>query len=435
MAGGTRAWRILRWTIVLALVVANVAVLYAIRKVDDVQDAIAETFVTVPEMGQVLDEPPPPEDRDPVTILVLGSDSRENLPDELLSDFGDFGGQRADVIMLMQLIPDAGRMRLLSIPRDLKVDIEGYGSDKLNAAYAYGGAPLMVDTVRNITGLPIHHYLEVDFVGFAGLVDELGGVVIDFPHQARDLKSGLSVEAGRQRLDGITALAYARSRSYQELRDGSWTSVAANDLGRTQRQQDLVLAIMNEARSPTAVLEVDRVISRLGGYVSVDPGFLGLDFVDLGLTFRSLGTDDIDRMTLPTESVRENGIWYEVRSEPAASEALSAFLTADSEIRATPTTSVESAPAMPSAAELALEVLNGNGRKGAAGEVATMLEASGFTIDAVGDADHYDYGETLILATSLDVGEVVASALGFGSVEVGSPPDGYDVVVIVGADR
>src|SRR5690606_24773969 len=112
-------------------------------------------------------------------------------------------------------------------------------------SYAFGGSRLMVETIKQNLGVEINHYVEINFVGFQGLIDELGGIHIEFPYPAKDDKSGLSVEAGRQRLNGKMALAYARSRSYQELRDGKWVSVDANDFGRTSRQHQVRKAIMS----------------------------------------------------------------------------------------------------------------------------------------------------------------------------------------------
>ena len=100
---------------------------------------------------------------------------------------GSSAGQRADVIMLVTL--EYGQVRILSLPRDLKVEVAGHGVQKVNAAYAFGGAPLMVSTVADFTGIEINHYVEMDFFGFASIVDELGGVEINFPYPARDLKS------------------------------------------------------------------------------------------------------------------------------------------------------------------------------------------------------------------------------------------------------
>jgi anionic cell wall polymer biosynthesis LytR-Cps2A-Psr (LCP) family protein len=143
---------------------------------------IESTFEEVVEVNEdVVAElsPPPSESSDPSTFLLIGSDSRENIPDDFADVFGSAGGQRADVIMLVQVMPDDSVARLLSIPRDLKVDLDGRGTQKINAAYAYGGGSLLVSTVRRVTGLPIHHYVEVDFAGFAAIVDEVGGVTIN----------------------------------------------------------------------------------------------------------------------------------------------------------------------------------------------------------------------------------------------------------------
>ena len=144
------------------------------------------------------------------TYLIVGSDSRENLPDDLEGSFGDFAGARADVIILAQVVD--GRRQLLSIPRDLRVDIPGQGVNKVNAAYAFGGPDLLVETVANATGVRPNHYLEVEFGGFAGIVDALGGIELDIPYPVRDAKSGLNLDAGVQTVDGATALvAYAES--------------------------------------------------------------------------------------------------------------------------------------------------------------------------------------------------------------------------------
>ena len=187
-------------------------------------------------------------DRGRLTFLVVGSDSREGLDD--LAFFGQAGGERGDVIMLVHLDQATGEARLLSIPRDLWVNIPGNGDGKINAAYSYGGPSLMVQTIRENLGIDVNHYVEVDFLGFVAMVDELGGVEMSFPYPARDAKSGLSVEAGSQTLDGEHALAYARSRKYEEYQDDRWVSVDASDLGRTQRQQEVVRAILTELKSP-----------------------------------------------------------------------------------------------------------------------------------------------------------------------------------------
>jgi LCP family protein required for cell wall assembly len=184
--------------------------------------------------------------------LIVGSDSRENVNQE--GDAGFNGaegptGQRADTIMLLHL--EGGKAQMLSIPRDLYVPIAGTGgSQKINAAYN-GGPPRLVDTVTGSLGIPVDRYMEVDFVSFAGLVDGLGGITIDFEHPAQDTESGLFVpESGPVELDGEQALAYVRSRNYTEMIDGQYVTDPTADLGRIERQQKF-LAVVIEKMSGT----------------------------------------------------------------------------------------------------------------------------------------------------------------------------------------
>lgn len=256
------------------------------------------------------------------TYLVIGSDSRENLPDDLGGNFGEFGGARADVIMLMQVVDD--QVQLLSIPRDLRVEIPSQGVNKVNAAYALGGPDLMVDTISSATGIPVNHYLEVDFGGFAHIVDALGGIEIDFPAPARDEKSGLQVdEAGPQVVDGETALAYARSRSYQELRDGEWQSAGGGDIERTGRQREVLVQILSKASSPGGMIRSPAVLNQVTDNLTADSSVSPLLLVRTGWAFRS--ADDTQTVTLPVVGATENGVSYVVRDEPAATEVLEAF--------------------------------------------------------------------------------------------------------------
>ena len=234
-----------------------------------VEQAVLESVETIPdsELRPIL-TPTPTDGDEPVTFLLIGSDSREGL--DSLQNFGPAGGERADVIMLVQIHPDDGTAEMLSIPRDLWVSIPGHGDGKINSAFALGGAALMVETVTAATGIGVNHYAEVDFVGFQAIVDELGGVEIDFPFPARDAKSGLRVDAGRQSLSGSQALAFARSRSYQELQGGSWVSVDANDIGRTRRQQQLLFAIVRGIARPSTLTELGDVVSSFASHVTID---------------------------------------------------------------------------------------------------------------------------------------------------------------------
>ena len=253
--------------------------------------------------------------------LIIGSDSRANLPPDLEGNFGDFPGARADVIMLVQVVGD--RRQLLSIPRDLKVEVLGQGTQKINAAYSLGADELMVETVFAATGIRANHYLEIDFGGFAAIVDALGGIVLDFPYPARDLNSNLSVdEAGTQDVDGATALAYARSRSYEELRDGEWVGEATGDIARTGRQRQVLLEILDKASSPAGVLRAPLVMIASARHLSTDAGTNVFDLAEFGWAMRSASITD--SASLPVEISVEAGVSYVV-AVPPASEVLAAF--------------------------------------------------------------------------------------------------------------
>ena len=173
--------------------------------------------------------------------LLVGSDSREGIsaddPDAgVIGDTSIVSGRRADTIMVLRREAD-GPAAIVSLPRDLWVPIAGTGkSNRINAAYN-GGPERLIATVTESLGIPVHHYVEVSFVGFRDIVDSLGGVVVCFDNPARDPKTGLDQPAGCNTLDGVQALAYARSRSYQEYVDGSWRTDGTADLGRIARQQ------------------------------------------------------------------------------------------------------------------------------------------------------------------------------------------------------
>ena len=312
---------------------------------------------------------------------MIGSDSREGLDD--LRFFGSFGGQRADVIMLIQIHPEDGRTQILSIPRDLWVSIPGHGENRINAAYGLGEAPLMVRTVKEVTGLPIHHYVEVDFVGFKAIVDELGGVVIDFPYPARDNKSGLSVSAGRQTLNGAQALAYARSRSYQELRNGRWVSVDANDIGHTQRQQQLIFAILRRLARPSTLTDAGPIVESFAQHLTMDSALAESSLVSLAFSMRGISAEKIEAATLPTRGTVINEMSVLLRQDPEATELLAKFAGGQ------PLTAAPAGPAR-------LVVLNGNGVEGSAGSWSEILAGKGFEITKVGDADRKDFTETTL---------------------------------------
>jgi LCP family protein required for cell wall assembly len=186
-----------------------------------------------------------PDDQPGTTYLMVGSDSRDDLTAEERKELGtgDASGQRTDTIMLLHT--GDGPNVLMSIPRDSIVEVPGYGTDKINAAYAYDGPKLLVKTIENETGIRVDHFVEVGFGGFVDLVDAVGGIEVCPPFDMDDPQANIDLKEGCQEVDGPTALGYARSRKTDEK---------FGDLGRAQRQREVVSAIGSEAVSPWSVL-------------------------------------------------------------------------------------------------------------------------------------------------------------------------------------
>ncbi len=405
--------RWLKVTILTLLVVANLAALGLLWALSTGQNLLSGAD-TDNEVVDALTKPT----GDALTFLVVGSDSREGLDD--LDNFGDFAGARGDVIMLIRVDPSSGKTRMLSIPRDLWVDIPGHGMGKINAAYSYGGPSLMVTTIQENLGIEVNHYVEVGFVGFQEIVDGVGGIHIDFPYAARDLSSGLDVEAGTDVLDGKMALAYARSRKYQEYQNGSWVSVDANDIGRTQRQQQVVRAVLAELKTPASVADAGDLTNSLASHMTIDATLASSSIAGLAWDFRSLLTGGMEGTTLPVDGATKGGASVVVAREPDATQMIADFLAGGTAAAQQP---------------LRVQVLNGNGVSGAAGKMSQTLQASGFEVDSVGNADTRDYElTTIVVPSGSSNGGVIASELGFGVVEFGDVDNAYDAVVIVGAD-
>lgn len=179
------------------------------------------------------------ENTEGTTYLIAGSDRRGG---DAVNDDGTEGA-RTDTIMLLHKARN-GNSYLISLPRDTLVDIPGHGGYKLNAAYAFGGAPLLVETVEEFTGLTIDHYVEIGFDGVSGMVDAVDHVNLCIDRDVDDKKSGLSMTEGCHDVGGEQALAFVRARYFDPTAD----------IGRQQRQQQFVGALMDRVTSPAVLL-------------------------------------------------------------------------------------------------------------------------------------------------------------------------------------
>lgn len=278
--GDARRWTrrvLLALVLVLALLVGALLYFYSrIGKVDALQDYAGR-----------------PAAASGTNWLIVGSDSREGLSDAQVKQLhlGKVAGRRTDTIILLHK-PASGAPTLVSLPRDSYVPIPGHGRNKLNAAYAFGGAPLLARTVETVTGLHIDHYAEVGFGGFVGMTDAVGGVELCPKRHIRDHKSGLNVPKGCQQMDGPTALAYVRARYFDPK----------GDLGRVQRQQEFLGAVFDEAVSPATLLNPFRVLS-LGNAattaLTVDNEDGPWSLVQFALTMRAVAGGGGRRVTVP----------------------------------------------------------------------------------------------------------------------------------------
>ena len=180
------------------------------------------------------------------TFLLVGSDSREGLTkaQEKKLGTGSVAGQRTDTIMLV-IKPVTGKPVLVSLPRDSYVDVPGHGQNKINAAYAIGGPDLLVQTVEQSTGLRVDGYAEVGFGGFVSVIDALDGIRMCVPAAIKDQDSHLDLKKGCQTFDGATALGYVRMRKADPR----------GDLGRVERQRQMLAAVAKKAASPATVLD------------------------------------------------------------------------------------------------------------------------------------------------------------------------------------
>lgn len=208
------------------------------------------------------------------TYLLVGSDSRA---DGAVLD--DTAGQRADSILVLH-VAENGQAALISLPRDTYVDIAGYGGNKLNASFSFGGGPLLVQTVEGLTGLTMDHYVEIGMGGVVTLVDAVGGVTLCLDYDVNDELSGLVWTAGCHDADGTTALAFARMRYSDPL----------GDVGRQSRQRQVISAVVAKVARPGTALnpwaQVD-LIDAGTGVLTTDEDTGIIDLARLALAFRT----------------------------------------------------------------------------------------------------------------------------------------------------
>jgi LCP family protein required for cell wall assembly len=325
---------------------------------------------------------------DPVNILVVGNDSRAFAKDA--QEKKRFGSKtvgdslRSDTMMVMRLDPKNDRASILSIARDLYVDLEGGGKGRINEAFAQPGDPSKADpdrlirTIRSNFGITVNHYVEMDFAGFREVVNAVGGLKVYFPFPARDEFSNLNIaQTGCVQLDGEQALSYVRARHYQYKGPKGWQFDGTGDIGRIQRQQDFIKRLVRKAVADglTNPIKAARLIEAGIGNVKVDDTFGVTDMKQLASQLRDLDEGKIAFAALTGDPVTIDGNDVLKVNPARTNDVLAAF---GSKIPgSTATTRPATAVTAVIPATTSLVLYNGSGRDGLVAQVQADFQRLG----------------------------------------------------------
>lgn len=298
-------------------------------------------------------------------------------------------------MMILHIDPQQEKAAILSIPRDLWVEIPGFkNKQRINTAFDGDRGPqTLITTIRKNLGIDIDHFVQVDFDGFRGVVEALGGVKVFFPAPARDKIAELDVpDAGCIELTPDQALAYVRARNFQTFESGRWRTDPTADIGRIARQQDFMRRVMSAAvragvRNP---VKANSIVNKMIDDIRIDKALGTRDILKLAQRFRNVNPATVDMVTLPNEPARIGGAEYLVIKQPEAQQVIDRFNGVDP----------KGPDALPDILpqEVSVRVLNGTGIGGQATKVAQDLQAAGFRLATppTGDADSFRYEKPVI---------------------------------------
>jgi LCP family protein required for cell wall assembly len=290
-----------------------------------------------------------------MNLLLVGSDNRSGLTPAQIKELAVgtvaiAAGARSDTMLLVHISKARDSAVIISFPRDSLVTIPEHASssdstkmvparqNKLNAAFSFGGAPLLIQTIEGETGLRIDHYIEINFLGFKSIIDALGGIDVCVKRSIDDPKSHLVVAAGLQTLNGIDSLKYVRTRYF----DGQ------GDIGRMKRQQEFMSAVLRKATSTGTLLNPIKLVSFFNaaiGTITTDNQFNKNDLLTLGKQLKNLSADRVRTLTIPLSNAngRADGlgsvvIWDSVLAPELFNRLLNDQPIID-EVKATPSAS------------------------------------------------------------------------------------------------
>ncbi len=366
------------------------------------------------ELGNIKRAPCPAcaavADGAPYNVLVVGSDTRSGETAAQAQQFGNSsnaGGQRSDTIKIIHVDPKAGTASVLSLPRDTFVHLSGVPTssgvsnpNKLNAAFSVGpndpdpsgtGANGLVQTIQNTFGIPISHWIVVNFFGLMDAVNALGGVSLNVPYPVKDYGdcnangvysncTGLNLQAGTcQTVSGDQALALSRSRHFEWYQNGYWHSDESGDIGRIERQDLMIEAVVNKAKSTYNPVQAVSFINSLTHDVTLDNNLSATALLSLAQKYHAFSGSSLQTYTLPT-----NGALYapygedvQVVQEPTATQMVTQFLGAAPETPKTPPLDQYGSALSTSGASASAGATGSTGSTGTAGSTATTAAPSG----------------------------------------------------------
>lgn len=445
----------------LALVLATGAIAYIklngnISSVD-LGGLLSNRPTNAAQIDPVTNEPP-------MNLLVLGVDDRSKLGTDKYGSAAQDPGSRSDTTMLVHLAADRKSAVVVSIPRDTMVKspkqcknlddpVSAWTIGQWNMNYEEGGPACVIRTLEQLTGIPVDHFVAVDFNGFKSIVNALGSVEVCMPEAVNDPKSGLNLTAGTHELSGEQALAYVRAR--YTLGDGS-------DLGRIGRQQDFLASMARQITSTGVLLnppKLYQVLDAITGSITADQELGSLtSLASLANQLRGLTPDQVRFVTAPTEAyaadhnrlqftaaaadlwklIREDAPWPGTAAATAAAQAAaSASASASATATATPSASVTPVLTV-KPNEITVVVENAAGVVGYGTQVSKALGVQGFQMVGItstyqhidGVVVHYPVGK---LAEAHTVGAAFGSAATYAA--DGLPTDPIRVSVGVGSPK
>ncbi|MFN2341054.1 MAG: LCP family protein [Halanaerobium sp.] len=360
---------------------------------------VAIPFLWNEELSQISSGGPFKENK--VNILAVGYDSNVNGP------------SRADTIILISLDVDTDEASIIFLPRDTYINSNKRNFTKLNSSHVYGGIKLTQETVEEMLKIDINYYLETNFTGFERIIDRLGGIDINvegdlkYVDKAGDLN--IDIPAGQQTLNGKDALHYVR------YRDGR------GDIGRIERQQKFVDAVLAKVLSPAIVTKVPGIIKEVNDAVNTNIPIQ--DITPFLNTAKKINLSRIETKMLPGKPEYINGISYWTPDSEETEIMVDSLVRNKSYIKNK---------------EYQLSILNGVGESGAASKTADLLEKYGFKIDKIDNADKYDYQSSIIKYYSEEdekIASQIADLLGgqIEFVEDAEEDSDKNIKVIVGA--